>query len=77
MQGRAPTLADLPPPVYLAPDRYVTVAIYAAITGRSENAIRMKMKDGKWLAGREYVKDPDGTVLIDREGVQRWVLRGS
>lgn len=65
------------PPVYLAPDRFVTVGIYAAISGRSENAIRMKIRDGKWIDRREFVRDPDGTILIDREGVQRWLLSGS
>lgn len=65
------------PPVYLAPDRFVTVGIYATISGRSANAIRMKIKEGKWLDGREFVRDPDGTVLIDREGVQKWVLKKS
>ena len=66
-----------PPPVYLAPDRFVTVNVYAAISGRTPNSIRMKIRDGKWLDRREFIKDPDGTVLIDREGVQRWILRGS
>ncbi|MGJ7506857.1 excisionase [Variovorax sp. GT1P44] len=69
--------AAVAPPVYLAPDRYVMVRVYAAITGRSENSIRMKIRDGKWLSGREFIKDPDGTVLIDREGVQKWILRGN
>lgn len=50
--------------------------VYAAISGRSENSIRMKIRDGKWIASREFFKDPDGTVLIDREAVQRWILRG-
>lgn len=68
---------DLPPPVYLAPDRYVTVAIYAAISGRSENSIRMKMKNGVWLDRRDYSKGPDGRIFIDREAIQRWMLRGS
>jgi hypothetical protein len=68
---------EVPTLVYLAPDRYVTVKIYAILTGRSANGIRMKMRDGKWLEKREFIRDPDGTILIDREGVQRWVLRGS
>jgi hypothetical protein len=66
-----------PPPVYLAPDRYVTVGVYAAISGRTEKSIRRKIEDGKWLDRREFIRDPDGTVLIDREGVQRWALRKS
>lgn len=67
------TVVDAPPPVYLAPDRFVTVGVYAAISGRTPNSIRMKIRDGKWLEKREFIRDPDGTVLIDREAVQRWV----
>lgn len=63
-------------PVYLAPDRYVTVRTYAAISGRTEKAIRRKIEDGKWIERREFIRDPDGTILIDCEGVQRWVLSG-
>jgi len=70
------TTAAAAPPVYLAPDRYVTVGIYAAISGRTQNSIRMKIRDGKWLENREFIRDPDGTILIDREGVQRWLVRG-
>jgi hypothetical protein len=66
---------ETPPPVYLAPDRYVTVGVYATISGRTQNSIRMKIRDGKWLEKREFIRDPDGTVPIDREGVQRWALR--
>jgi hypothetical protein len=72
LAGEADTAA--PPPVYLAPDRYVTVGIYAAISGRTQNSIRMKIRDGKWVENREFIRDPDGTILIDREGVQKWVL---
>jgi hypothetical protein len=70
-------VAEAPPPVYLAPDRFVVVRVYAAISGRTENSIRMKIRDGKWLEHREYVRDPDGTILIDREAVQKWILRGA
>lgn len=74
----AAELAEAPaPPVYLAPDRYVTVGVYATISGRTPNSIRMKIRDGKWIEKREFIRDPDGTVLIDREGVQRWALRES
>lgn len=65
------------PPVFLAPERYVPVSTYARISGRTQNSIRMKIRDGKWIEGREFVYDPDGAVMIDREGVQRWILRGS
>ncbi|WP_435514722.1 excisionase [Variovorax sp. GT1P44] len=64
-------------PVYIAPDRFVMIRVYAAITGRTEKSIRRKIEEGKWVLMREYIKDPDGTILIDREGVQRWMLRRS
>lgn len=66
---------EMQPPVYLAPDRYVTMGVYATISGRTPNSIRMKIRDGKWIEKREFIRGSDGTVLIDREGVQRWVLR--
>jgi len=66
-----------PPPAVPVPNRYVTVAVYAAISGLSQNAIRCKIKAGTWLEGREYIRAPDGHVMIDREGVQRWMTRGS
>ncbi|CAN7304070.1 excisionase [Variovorax paradoxus] len=55
----------------------MTVGIYAAISGRTQNSIRMKIRDGKWLENREFIRDPDGTILIDREEVQKWALRRS
>ncbi|CAN7592707.1 excisionase [Variovorax sp. LjRoot175] len=66
---------DIAPPVFLAPDRYVTIALYAAISGYSQNAIRCKIKAGTWIDRREYIRAPDGHVMIDRESVQRWLTR--
>lgn len=68
---------DVAPPVYLAPDRYVTIAIQAKIMGLSMNAIRCKIKAGVWIERREYFRGPDGHIYIDREGVQRWITRGN
>lgn len=64
-------------PVYIAPDRFVTIGLYATISGFTEKAIRRKIEDGKWLADREFKRAPDGHIMIDREGVQRWVQKGS
>jgi len=68
--------ADIAPPVFLAPDRYVTIAVYAAISGLTEKAIRRKIEDGVWIEKREWIRAPDGHIFIDREGVQRWLTRG-
>ena len=62
-------------PAFIAPDRYVTIRLYATISGMSVEAIRMKIKAGKWLENREYIRSPDGGLFVDREGVQRWMTR--
>lgn len=38
--------ATQPPPVFLAPDRFVTIKIFAAISGFTEKAIRRKIESG-------------------------------
>jgi len=69
---------EVPPyTVHLAPERFVTIKLHSAISGYSEGAIRSKIKEGVWIEGREYLRAPDGHVFIDREGVQRWLVRGS
>ena len=65
------------PAVQVAPAPYVTIALAAAITGLSEKAIRRKIEDGKWLAGREFVRSPDGGIFISIRGYQAWIERGS
>jgi hypothetical protein len=63
--------------VRVAPAPYVTVALAAVITGLSEKAIRRKIEDGKWIAGREFVRSPDGGVFISIRGYQAWIERGA
>jgi hypothetical protein len=53
--------------------RYVTVPLAAALTGLSEKAIRRKIEEGKWIAGREYRRAPDGGIFISMTGYQKWV----
>jgi len=65
---------DAPPKVY--PARYVTVALAAAITGLTDKAIRRKIEDGVWVAGREYMRAPDGAIMVDMQGVEKWVGKG-
>lgn len=57
-------------------DDYVTIAVFARASGLSENAIRLKIRDGKWLEGREFIRAPDGHVMIHRAGVHNWYKRG-
>lgn len=61
------------PTFAVKPDRYVTIALAAACTGYSVKAIEKKIETGVWVAGDQYVRAPDGRVLIDLEGYRAWV----
>lgn len=53
--------------------RYVTVKLYAHISGKTEGAIRKKIERGIWLEGRHYRRDPEGCIWINTTGVESWV----
>jgi hypothetical protein len=59
--------------VQVQPAPRVRLSLAAAITGLTEKAMRRKIEEGKWLAGREYHRDPDGNIWIDVKGVMQWV----
>ena len=67
---------EMPQPVFLAADRYVTIKVYSAISGFTVKAIQRKIESGVWIEKREWVRAPDGHIFIDREGVQQWLTRG-
>ncbi|MCD9029398.1 excisionase [Luteimonas sp. BDR2-5] len=54
--------------------RFVTLKRFHELTGYSEEASRSKIKRGDWLQDREFVKAPDGRVLMDLEAYEQWVL---
>lgn len=53
--------------------RYVTVEKFAADTGYSANAVRCKIKEGKWLRDVMWRKAPDNRILIDLDAYALWV----
>ncbi|NUZ07620.1 excisionase [Piscinibacter koreensis] len=53
--------------------RYVTIELASTLTGYTPSAMRTKISRGVWLEGREWVRAPDGHVLIDMRGYERWV----
>lgn len=57
--------------------RYVTIARCSQITGYTEDAIRTKIRDGVWTEGEVWRRAPDGRVLVDIQGYERWVEGGS
>ncbi|NKE68912.1 excisionase [Ramlibacter sp. RBP-2] len=49
------------------------VRTFCLASGYSPKAVYRKIERGDWVQGREYRKAPDGRILIDYEGVQRWI----
>jgi hypothetical protein len=53
--------------------RYLLVPKFCAESGYTDDAVRAKIKSGVWLEGLVWRKAPDGRILIDVEGYERWV----
>ncbi len=52
--------------------RYVTIKKFEELTGYTAKAVQSKMARGDWLRDREYLKAPDGRILMDLQGFERW-----
>lgn len=57
----------------IAPAKYVKLPLFEALTGYTEKAVRRKIEEGHWLEGQEYVRAPDGHVLVNMDGYYKWV----
>lgn len=53
--------------------RYVRLPLFERLTGYTQKAVRRKIESGAWVEGREYRRAPDGHIIIDLHGYQRWV----
>lgn len=58
--------------VGLNPAPFVTIRLFATMSGYTEKAIRRKIERGVWLEDREYVRAPDGHILISTKGFAQW-----
>lgn len=56
--------------------RYKTVEQFARESGYTPDAIRTKIRDGKWPKHLVWRKAPDNRILIDVEGYYSWVEMG-
>ena len=65
--------AEVQQPVLVAPARYVLLPVANAITGYSVKAMERKIERGDWPEGKLWKRAPDGHILIDMMGFQRWV----
>ena len=52
--------------------RFVRVPVFVAATGYTEKAVERKIESGAWRQGHEYRIAPDGHVLVDMKGYERW-----
>lgn len=57
--------------------RYIRISLFASLTGYTQKAVRRKIQAGVWVQNREYRKAPDGSVVMDLEGYNRWVEAGA
>jgi len=62
-----------PPTLAVAPARYVLLPLANAITGYTVKAMERKIERGDWAEGKVWRRAPDGRILIDMQGYQRWV----
>src|SRR5215471_15159452 len=54
--------------------RWLTIDKFSAESGYTPDAVRSKIKRGDWLEGHVWRYAPDGRILIDSEGYEKWVL---
>lgn len=61
------------PGVSLVPARYVRLPLANVVTGYSVKAMQRKIERGDWAEGKVWRRAPDGHIMIDLQGYQRWV----
>lgn len=52
--------------------RYVLIRRFCELTGYTVKAVEGKIASGAWIEGREYRRAPDGHILIDLQGFEKW-----
>lgn len=53
--------------------RFVRISKFVEETGYTKRAVESKIYRGDWLEGRHYRRAPDGNIMMDMEGYERWV----
>ena len=60
-------------PIVFGTARYVLLPLANLLTGYSVKAMERKIERGDWQEGKVWRRAPDGRILIDVVGYQRWV----
>jgi hypothetical protein len=63
----------LPDPVVVASARYVLLPLAHLLTGYTVKAIQRKIERGDWQEGKIWRHAPDGHIVVDMTGYERWV----
>jgi hypothetical protein len=53
--------------------RYVLMQLATQLTGYTVKAMQRKIERGDWVEGKVWKRAPDGRILIDIVGFQKWV----
>lgn len=59
--------------VLALPIRYITLARYSELTGKTTGALHKKIERGVWVEGKQYRRDEEGRIWVDIRGADRWV----
>lgn len=65
------TMDNVPTTIYEAPNPVISK--FCEMTGYSVKAVEKKVENGVWLEGKEFHRAPDGRIVIDIRGYNRWV----
>jgi hypothetical protein len=57
----------------VVPARCVLLPLANLITGYTVKAMERKIERGDWVEGQVWRRAPDGHIMIDIQGYQRWV----
>jgi hypothetical protein len=60
-------------PVVVGTARYVLLPLANLLTGYSVKAMERKIERGDWQEGKVWRRAPDGRIVIDVLGYQRWI----
>jgi len=52
--------------------KYVKIAKFEELTGYTDKAVRRKIQEGVFVQGKEWIKAPDGHILINMEAYNEW-----
>lgn len=72
--ARVPLLDESDPLVQVVPARFVRLELGYLITGYTTKAMYRKIEQGVWQEAQEWVRAPDGHILLDRFGYERWAV---